>query len=103
MGAEAEIQFFSEYGHVANQIKENEACINMVANVLPSDPRPWTLGVDQKVKIQHFQNMVMLHIKLKGMSNAATCKRIFCPYTHPRPVGWGQRSIFFPESIQVAY
>ena len=26
----------------------------------------------QKVKIQRFQNDVMLHIKLKGMTNAAT-------------------------------
>ena len=31
--------------------------------------------------------MVMLHIKLKGMMNAATCKSIFCPYMHPRSKG----------------
>ena len=45
-----------------------------------------------------FQSMVMLHIKLKRMMNAATCKHIFCPYIHPQPLGlgWGQRSnIFF--------
>ena len=34
-------------------------------------PRP--LGWGQKVKIQLFQNMVMLHIKLNGIKNAATC------------------------------
>ena len=32
--------------------------------------RPWGWG--QKVRIQIFQNMVMLHIKLKGMTHAAT-------------------------------
>ena len=42
--------------------------------------------------------MVMVHIKLKGMTNAETYKRIYCPYTHPRPLGWGQRSKrFFME------
>ena len=32
-------QFFADYGHVAYQIKGNDACINMVANILPIDPR----------------------------------------------------------------
>ena len=32
---------------------------------LPQDPRVW----GQKIKIQLFQNMVMLHYKLKGISN----------------------------------
>ena len=49
-----------------------------------------TLG-GQTVKVQHFQNMVMLHIKLKGMDPRETCKHIFCPYTHPQPVGWIKR------------
>ena len=35
---------FSEYGHVAYQIKRNGVWINMVANFLPVDPFP-TLGV----------------------------------------------------------
>ena len=48
----------------------------------PPSPDPGVWG--QKVKIQLFQNMVMLHIKLKGMTNAATCKHI---YTQPDP--WG--------------
>ena len=32
--------------------------------------------------------VVMLHIKLKGMEHRTPCKYIFCPYTHPEPVGW---------------
>ena len=85
----------------------------MAANTLPpqTPPRPGGGGV---VKIQHFQDMVMLHIKLNGIRDAATymhifcpflkevelhiklkgmehrapCKHIpvFCPYTHPQPV-----------------
>ena len=31
---------FSDYGHVAYQIKGNDACINMVANILPVNPSP---------------------------------------------------------------
>ena len=40
------------------------------ANNLPAPPPPLTLG--QKAKIQLFQNDVMLHIQLKGITNAAT-------------------------------
>ena len=65
----------SEHGQVAYQIKWNHECNSMVANVLPADTlhlplNPWGFG--QKVKIQLFQNIVMLHITLKGITNAAT-------------------------------
>ena len=56
---------FAEHDHVAYQIKGNRKCSNMVANILPAAPLS-----PQKVKIQLFQNMVMLHIK--GITNAAT-------------------------------
>ena len=51
-GAKAKIQLFSEHGHVAYQIKGNDACRNMVANILLVDFFPLTL----------FQNIVVLHI-----------------------------------------
>ena len=38
----------------------------MVVNILPAD---WTLGVGSKF---NFQNMLILHIKLNGITNAAT-------------------------------
>ena len=44
--------------------------VRLLKNILPTDP-PDPLGWGQKVKIQLFQNMVMLHIK-KGMTHAAT-------------------------------
>ena len=56
----------SEFGHVAYQIKWNHKCSNTLANIPPPNPG------GQKVKIQLFQAMVMLHIKLKGTRYAAT-------------------------------
>ena len=56
---------FSEHDHFAYQIKGNRQCSNMVANILLAAPLS-----PQNVKIQLFQNMVMLHIK--GIANAAT-------------------------------
>ena len=55
---------FAEHDHVAYQIKGNCECSSMVANILPAAP------LYPQVKIQLFQNMVMLHIK--GIANAAT-------------------------------
>ena len=43
----------------------------MVANILPEDPPLPDAGVGLKGQNQHFQNMVVLHIKLKGTANAA--------------------------------
>ena len=36
-GAEAKIKLFSKYGHVAYQIKADDDCNNMVANILDTD------------------------------------------------------------------
>ena len=62
---------FSEYGHVAYQIKADDAGSNMIANILPSDI-PLTQGWDQKVKLYLSLKVVMLHIKLKLTTLAAT-------------------------------
>ena len=49
---------------------------SIIANIkLADSPRPCGRGQKvkiQKVKIKLFQNMVMLHIKLSGITNAAT-------------------------------
>ena len=52
-GAEAKIKFFSEYGHVAYQIKADDAGNNMVANILPTDT-PSTQGVGLKGQTIYF-------------------------------------------------
>ena len=89
-GAEAKIQLFQNYGHVAYQIKGNDACSNMVANILPVDT-PSTSEVGSKGLKKNLLKVVKLHIKLKGMEHRAPCKHIFCPYTHSRPMGLGQK------------
>ena len=73
-------------------MKGNHECSNMVANAdrgtinkkhinLTFDrrpvPDPWVdLGGRVKGTIEFFQNMVMLHIKLKGITGAATCNMV---------------------------
>ena len=75
-GAEAKIQLFQNMVTLHYVIKGNDTCINMVANIVPIDPLPGPWGWSHNVKIQLFQNTVKLHIKLKKMTNAATCKHI---------------------------
>ena len=43
---------------------------------------PWLdLEGGKEAKIQLFQNMVMFHIKLKGMTHVATWLKLFCSWT----------------------
>ena len=56
-------------------------------------------GGGQKVKIQLFQNNVMLHIKLKGITNAVAWWQIFCSQTPtqlptPLPLRLGSKGQF---------
>ena len=55
---------------ISNQIELRTSI--MVANILLAEI-PRSLGWDQKVKSKLFLNIVMFHIKLKGITNAATC------------------------------
>ena len=68
---------FTEHGHVAFQTKGNQECSHMVAHILPTDPTkpPSTETGDgiKNSKFNFFQNMFLLHIKLKGITDAATC------------------------------
>ena len=80
---------FAEHGLVAYQIEGNHKCSNLVANISPADPPPphRILGI-KRSKFKLFQNVVMLHNKLKKMEHRAPCKHVFSPYTLPQPVGW---------------
>ena len=62
---------FSDHGHVAYQIKENQECSNMVANIARRPPPP-DPGDGISRSNSTFSDMVMLHIKLKRITNAAT-------------------------------
>ena len=77
------------YGHVVYQIKANDTCSNMVANVLPTDT-PSTWGWGQKVTPYFFLKVVMLHIKLKG-----TMKASMLFFHTPLTPGVGSKGQFF--------
>ena len=70
VGSKGQTISFSESGHVAYQIKADEAGSNMIANILPTDT-PSTQRWGQKVKLYLFLKVVMLHIKLKGVEHRA--------------------------------
>ena len=62
----------------------------MVANVLHADhPLPhYPRGWGQIVKIQCFQNIIMLHIKFIGITKCSNMVANILPADHPYP--WGQ-------------
>ena len=70
MGLRPKLNFFSEYGHVAYQIKADNVCSNMVANFLSTDT-PLSQGMGPKGQTIYFCKLVMLHIKLKGIEHEA--------------------------------
>ena len=64
-GAEVKIKFFSEYGHVAYQIKADDPGNNMVANILPTDT-PWTQGVGSKGQTIYFSESSQFAYQIKA-------------------------------------
>ena len=92
-GEEAKNSTFSEYGHVAYQIKGNNAYSNMVANILPTGI-PLIPGVGTIGKHIFILKIASLPIKLKGTERIAPTKRMFCSYTHHWSLGLGQKAIF---------
>ena len=85
------------------EVEVNDACSNMVASILPIDT-PSTLIVWLKGK-NFFSESSHVAYQIKGNGAKSTMQAvIFCPYTHPRPLGWGQKvKAFFSESSHVAY
>ena len=69
VGSKGQTIFFSQSSHVAYQIKADDAGSNM-ANILPTDT-PLTQGVGSKGQTISFTEVVMLHIKLKGIEHRA--------------------------------
>ena len=71
------ISTFSEHGHVANQIKGNHECSNMVANILLTDPQSqplWSKGQNSIFK-EHshvaYQIKGSYECSNRGIKNAA--------------------------------
>ena len=63
-GAKAKIKF-SEYGHVAYQIKADDAGSNMVANILPTGT-PLTQGVGSKGQAIYFSESSHVAYQIKA-------------------------------------
>ena len=104
MGSEA----FSEQCHVAYQIKGKQRCSsNMVANIFPAAPPPPPPPPQKKKKgkNQLFQNMVILHIKFKEITNAAQhgSKYIYRQTLRPLPGGSKGQNLTYSEHGHAAY
>ena len=90
LGSKGQNSTFSEHGHFAYQIKGNHEMQQhsskyFARRPLPSsrhDPRRW----GQKVKVQLFQNMAMLHIKFKGITKYTNIVANILDADHPRPL-----------------
>ena len=80
MGSKGLNSTFSEHGHVVYQIKCNQECSIMVANILPADPsrpphhKPHTQPGDRfkRSNFNFLRTWLMLYIKLNGILNTAT-------------------------------
>ena len=101
---------FLELSNVAYHNKWNLECNNMVANIFMQTPPPPlpppTLVVGSKGQHSFFQNMVMLHIKLKLVTHVATWKQIFYPHPPPLDPRSGitrSKNQLFSEHGHVAY
>ena len=70
MGSRPKLNF-SEYGHVAYQIKVDDAGSNMVANNLPTDT-PLTQGMGSKGQTIIFSESSHVEYQIKADDAAAT-------------------------------
>ena len=62
----------------------------MVANILPTDT-PSTQGVGFKGQTISFSESSHVAYQIKADDAGSNMMQIFCPQTHPRPRGWGQK------------
>ena len=95
---------FSEYGHVAYQIEDDDAGSNMVANTYPqTHPRP--RGWGQKVKLYLFSESSHVAYQIKADDAGSNMVANILPTDTPLTQGVGSKgqTISFTESSHVAY
>ena len=93
------------YGHVAYQIKADEAGSNMVANILPTDTA-LTQGVGSKGQTIYFSESCHVAYQIKADDAGSNMVANILPTdTPPSTRGWGSKgqTISFSESSHVAY
>ena len=95
---------FSEYGHVAYQIKADDAGSNMVANILPTDT-PSTQGVGSKGQTIYFSESSHVAYQIKADDAGSSMVANILPTDTPLTQGVGSKgqTISFTESSHVAY
>ena len=105
LGGGAEVKFFfSEYGHVAYQIKADDFCSNMVANILPTDT-PSTQGLGSKGQTIYFSESSHVAYQIKADDTCSNMGANILPTDTPSTQGVGSKgqTISFSESSHVAY
>ena len=95
---------FSEYGHVAYQIKADDAGNNMVANILPTDT-PSTQGVGSKGQTIYYSESSHVAYQIKADNAGSNIVANILPTDTPstQVVGSKGQTISFSESSHVAY
>ena len=95
---------FSEYGHVAYQIKADNAGSNMVANILPADT-PSTQGLGSKGQTISFSESSCVAYQIKADDAGSNMVANILPTDTPltQAVGSKGQTISFSESSHNAY
>ena len=103
-GGQSQNYFFSEYGHVAYQIKAVDAGSNKVANILPTDT-PSTQGVGSKGQTIYFSESSPVAYPIKADNAGNNMVANILPTDTPWTQGVGSKgqTISFSESSHVAY
>ena len=81
---------FSEYGHVAYQIKADDAGSNMVANILPTDT-PSTQGVGSKGQTIYFSESSHVAYQIEADDAGSNMVANILPTDTPLTQGMGQK------------
>ena len=92
---------FSEYGHVAHQIKPDDAGSNMIANSLPKDT-PLTQGVGSKGQTIYFSESSRVAYQIKADDAGSNMGANILPTDTPSTQGQKVK-LSFSESSHVAY
>ena len=105
MGPRSKLNFFRiSYGHVAYQIKADDAGSNMVANILPTDT-PSTQGVESKGQTISFSESSHVAYQIKADNAGSNMVANILPTDTPSTQGVGSKgqTISFSEGSHVAY
>ena len=88
MGTRKKLNFFSEYGHVAHQIKADDAGSTIVATLLPTDTLS-TQGVGSKCQTISFSESSHVAYQIKADEEGSNMVAHILPTDTPSTQGGG--------------